>query len=69
MNIILIHLSWEMIGRENLIFKRRRSGCGLSTAYSEVSSTKIKHDLYDAAEVDGESKTSHDEIETDPCGA
>ena len=32
----------------------------------EVSSTKIKHDLYDAAGVDAETKTSHDEINTDP---
>lgn len=33
----------------------------------EVISTKIKHDLYDAVEVESESRTSHDEINTDPC--
>ena len=32
----------------------------------EVSSSRIKKDLYDANAVDGESKTSHDEINTDP---
>lgn len=32
----------------------------------EISSSKIKKDLYDANAVDGESKTSHDEINTDP---
>lgn len=32
----------------------------------EVSSTKIKHDLYDAVEVESESRTSHEEIDTDP---
>lgn len=32
----------------------------------EVSSTKIKHDLYDAAGVESESKTSHDDIDTNP---
>ena len=32
----------------------------------EVSSTKIKHDLYDAAGVESESRKSHDEINTDP---
>lgn len=31
----------------------------------EISSSQIKHDLYDAASV-GESKTSHDDINTDP---
>lgn len=31
----------------------------------EISSSQIKHDLYDAAAV-GESKTSHDDINTDP---
>ncbi len=31
----------------------------------EISSSQIKHDLYDAASI-GESKTSHDEINTDP---
>lgn len=30
----------------------------------EISSSQIKHDLYDAASV-GESKTSHDDIVTD----
>ena len=32
----------------------------------EISTSQIKHDLYDANAVDGESKTSHDEINTDP---
>lgn len=32
----------------------------------EISSSQIKRDLYDAASVDGESKTNHDEINTDP---
>ena len=32
----------------------------------EISSSQIKKDLYDAAEVDGESRTSHEEIDTDP---
>ena len=32
----------------------------------EVSSSQIKKDLYDANAVDGESKTSHDEIDTNP---
>lgn len=32
----------------------------------EISSSKMKKDLYDANSVDGESKTSHDEINTDP---
>ena len=32
----------------------------------EISSSRIKHDLYDANSVDGESKTSHDDINTDP---
>lgn len=32
----------------------------------EVSSTKIKSDLYDAAEVSPQSQTSHDDINTDP---
>lgn len=32
----------------------------------EISSSQIKKDLYDANAVDGESKTSHDEINTDP---
>ena len=32
----------------------------------EISSSKIKKDLYDANAVDGESKTSHDDIDTDP---
>lgn len=32
----------------------------------EISSSKIKKDLYDANAVDGESKTSHEEINTDP---
>jgi glycerol-3-phosphate cytidylyltransferase len=32
----------------------------------EISSSQIKKDLYDANAVDGESKTSHDEIETNP---
>ena len=31
----------------------------------EISSSQIKHDLYDAASI-GESKTNHDEINTDP---
>ena len=31
----------------------------------EISSSQIKHDLYDAASVE-EHKTSHDEINTDP---
>lgn len=34
----------------------------------EISSSQIKRDLYDANAVDGESKTSHDEINTDPRG-
>ncbi len=32
----------------------------------EISSSQIKKDLYDANAIDGESKTSHDEINTDP---
>ncbi len=32
----------------------------------EISTSQIKHDLYDANAVDGESKTSHEEIDTDP---
>ena len=32
----------------------------------EVSSSRIKKDLYDANAVDGESKTNHDEIDTNP---
>ena len=32
----------------------------------EISSSQMKKDLYDAAEVDGESKTSHEDIDTDP---
>ena len=32
----------------------------------EISSSQIKKDLYDANAVDGESKTSHDEIDTNP---
>ena len=32
----------------------------------EISTSQIKKDLYDANAVDGESKTSHDEIDTDP---
>ncbi len=32
----------------------------------EISSTKMKRDLYDANSIEGESKTSHSEIETDP---
>lgn len=32
----------------------------------EISSTKMKKDLYDANSVENESRTSHEEIETDP---
>ena len=32
----------------------------------EISTSKMKKDLYDANAVDGESKTTHDEINTDP---
>ncbi len=32
----------------------------------EISSSKMKKDLYDANSVDGESKVNHDEINTDP---
>ena len=32
----------------------------------EISSSKMKRDLYDANSIEGESKTSHSEIETDP---
>ena len=32
----------------------------------EISSTRIKRDLYDAAEPEGESRTSHHEIDTNP---
>lgn len=32
----------------------------------EISSSQIKKDLYDANAVDGESKTSHDDLNTDP---
>lgn len=32
----------------------------------EISTSQIKHDLYDANAVDGDSKTSHEEINTDP---
>ena len=32
----------------------------------EISSSQIKKDLYDAIAVDGESKTSHEDIDTDP---
>ncbi len=34
----------------------------------EISSSKMKKDLYDANAIDGESKTSHDDIDTDPQG-
>ena len=34
----------------------------------EISSSQIKKDLYDANAVDGQSKTSHDDIVTDPKG-
>ena len=33
---------------------------------AEISSSKIKKDLYDANEVDGESKLNHDELDTNP---
>lgn len=33
---------------------------------SEISTSQIKHDLYDANGADGESQTSHDDIDTDP---
>ena len=33
----------------------------------QISTSQIKHDLYDANAVDGESKTSHDEIDTNPA--
>lgn len=33
----------------------------------EISTSQIKHDLYDANGADGESQTSHDDIDTDPC--
>ena len=32
----------------------------------EISTSKMKKDLYDANAVDGESKTSHEDIDTDP---
>ena len=32
----------------------------------EVSTSRIKKDIYDANAVDGESKTSHDDIDTNP---
>ena len=32
----------------------------------EISSSQIKKDLYDANAVDGESKTNHNDINTDP---
>ena len=32
----------------------------------EIRTSQIKHDLYDANSVDGESRTSHEEIDTDP---
>ena len=32
----------------------------------EISTSQIKHDLYDANAVDSKSKTSHDEIDTNP---
>ncbi|MBT8990561.1 glycerol-3-phosphate cytidylyltransferase, partial [Lactobacillus delbrueckii subsp. bulgaricus] len=32
----------------------------------EISSSKIKHDLYDANEVTEESKLSHEDLDTDP---
>lgn len=32
----------------------------------EISTSRIKHDLYDANAVDSESKISHDEIDTNP---
>ena len=32
----------------------------------EISSTKMKNDFNDTNPIDGESKLSHDEIETDP---
>ena len=32
----------------------------------EISSAQIKRDLYDANAVDSNTKTSHDEIDTDP---
>lgn len=33
----------------------------------EISTSQIKHDLYDANGADGESQTPHDDIDTDPC--
>ena len=32
----------------------------------EISTSQIKHDLYDANAIDVESETSHKEINTDP---
>ncbi len=32
----------------------------------EISSTQIKKDLYDAADIESESRTSHEELNTDP---
>ena len=32
----------------------------------EISSTKMKKELYDANAIEGESRTSHEEIDTDP---
>ena len=32
----------------------------------EISTSQIKHDLYDAKAIDEESETSHKEINTDP---
>lgn len=33
----------------------------------EISTSQIKHDLYDANGADGESQTPQDDIDTDPC--
>lgn len=43
---------------------------GLKVVYlprtTEICTSQIKHDLYDANAADGESKTSHEEINTNP---
>ena len=64
MNIISILLLWETIGKENLKSE------GVEVIYlprtPEISSSQMKKDLYNAAYTDGESKISHDDINTDP---
>ena len=63
MSILLL---WVMTGKVFDFLKEE----GVEVVYlprtPEISSSKIKKDLYDANAVDGERKTSHDDIDTDP---